>query len=1441
MPTGVSFSIPANNGTAGHATTQTSLFLYIPSAPAGNTTILDYDLSSGDYFRLRLATTRHLWLEFQKSGYGSATVDLGAVPVATWTWITCGFKTSGGLYIRGDVTPVGGATSTATALASSGSATGVALTGVPFGVGVTLTSAYADFPNNVAGGWLCSKLIQTQIASNAASGNPEPMPVTDYISSYSYREYLGHDALGTQTTLSDSGTAAIDLVAGIGGLTIVDDGPALLPSSPGPANGHKGDLVYYHLNAWQTLHVGTTGQALTVVTGEPAWGTIPQTTVQSESTEAATNDTLTGGTSLLNQLNRLRYQLAQLGTGAWNTLRAMVQLSPSSQQTGTINVSGEIQGSDLKAGGLTGATQASRYVGATTSGAPASGTFAKGDFVLDQTGKFWVCTTAGTPGTWTQVAGSGGSVTSVALTMPSEFSVSGSPITGAGTLAVTKANESANQIFAGPTSGGAAAPTFRSMVSSDLPSAPTVSGEVTGSDFKASGLTGATAASRYVGGTASGAPASGTFAVGDFVIDQTGKAWICTVAGTPGTWTQLAGGLTTLTTEGDLLYYHSGANARLPVGSNGQSLQVVSGDPAWVSTTAPGALMPAVSAYNSVAQSIPNNTETYVTFDTTQFDQGTATPQHNISTNTSRLTCQQAGIYQIDFSAEYASNSTGTRYGIMAVNRTTDIDHFQVTPNSGQPTDVNMSTLYQLNVGDYIEVRVFQNSGGALNLSAGSQLPQLKMARIDSGPGALQPNTKVQLDWAASTDINGVALTATTWTDTFANQTFTVDDPNSVVEISVGGYAQVYGATNQGSSRIVIDSAGTPITKMLGSMVEGSSVVGVNILAGTNIIPLTGLAAGPHTIKVQVWAGGAGSSLYCRASSFPNNEFLNIRVLERKQSSSPPSSTPAPAVRCYNSANISVPNATWTALTLDNNRYDQGTSVPQHSTATNTSRLICQQAGVYQINGNIWFPANNTGSYRIAAIRLNGTLHLVHHNGVVSAGMDARIAVSTEWQLSVGDYVELIAYQDSGGSLNVLKSGANEDWSPEFSMARIDSGPGAVQPNTKVQLDYAQISNVSLTPSASTWTDYIGNQTFTVDDPNSVVEISVGGTIVGSNASSDTDVAAQIVVDSAGASITKFLGGARVKAAVSFGVNALSGSVPVTLTGLAAGSHTVKVQVFADNASTSFQCYSTGLGQYGVEIRVLERKQSTSPPSSTPAPAVRCYNSAAISVANATFQSLTFDTNRYDHGTSTPQHSVAANTSRLTCQQAGVYQIGASVDFAGSASGSYRMLELFLNGTTLIGKMHSPFLASSGIRVEVNTQYNLAVGDYVEVHAYQDSGGALNVNATPNQSPEFWMARVDTGALPSQQWITKSVDYTLLPTDYGGILADATSGNRTMTLPTAVGAWQEFTIKKKDSSANTVTVATTSSQTIDGASTYVISTQYESVTVVSDSANWFIK
>jgi len=63
-----------------------------------------------------------------------------------------------------------------------------------------------------------------------------------------------------------------------------------------------------------------------------------------------------------------------------------------------------------------------------------------------------------------------GTVTSVALSLPAILTVAGSPITGSGTLSATLALQTPNVVFAGPTTAPNAAPTFRALVLSDLPS-----------------------------------------------------------------------------------------------------------------------------------------------------------------------------------------------------------------------------------------------------------------------------------------------------------------------------------------------------------------------------------------------------------------------------------------------------------------------------------------------------------------------------------------------------------------------------------------------------------------------------------------------------------------------------------------------------------------------------------------------------------------------------------------------------------------------------------------------------------------------------------------------------------------------------------------------------------------------------------------------------------
>lgn len=79
-----------------------------------------------------------------------------------------------------------------------------------------------------------------------------------------------------------------------------------------------------------------------------------------------------------------------------------------------------------------------------------------------------------------------GTVTSVGLSMPNVFSVANSPVTTSATLTVTLATQAANLIFAGPTTGSAAAPTFRSIVLADLPNITLAKGGTGSTIFTAS-------------------------------------------------------------------------------------------------------------------------------------------------------------------------------------------------------------------------------------------------------------------------------------------------------------------------------------------------------------------------------------------------------------------------------------------------------------------------------------------------------------------------------------------------------------------------------------------------------------------------------------------------------------------------------------------------------------------------------------------------------------------------------------------------------------------------------------------------------------------------------------------------------------------------------------------------------------------------------------------
>lgn len=121
---------------------------------------------------------------------------------------------------------------------------------------------------------------------------------------------------------------------------------------------------------------------------------------------------------------------------------------------------------------------------------------------------------------------------------------------------------------------------------------------------------------------------------------------------------------------------------------------------------------------SSVTQSIATATLVPATFDTEAVD---SDAMHSTTTNISRLVCVTAGWFDAEGTAGLAANATGSRFIEFMLNGTTEIARVEIGANAsaGRGTSLVTATKVFLNVGDYLELVVFQNSGGALSTAIG--------------------------------------------------------------------------------------------------------------------------------------------------------------------------------------------------------------------------------------------------------------------------------------------------------------------------------------------------------------------------------------------------------------------------------------------------------------------------------------------------------------------------------------------------------------------------------------------------------------------------------------------------------------------------------------------------------------------------------------------------
>lgn len=121
-------------------------------------------------------------------------------------------------------------------------------------------------------------------------------------------------------------------------------------------------------------------------------------------------------------------------------------------------------------------------------------------------------------------------------------------------------------------------------------------------------------------------------------------------------------------------------------------------------------------------------------------------------------------------------------------------------------------------------------------------------------------------------------------------------------------------------------------------------------------------------------------------------------------------------------------------------------------------------------------------------------------------------------------------------------------------------------------------------------------------------------------------------------------------------------------------------------------------------------------------------NGTSQTVNNTTITPVLFNAVIYNNGGATGAAMWAAGSpGRFTIAVAGTYEVGGTLVFNNGGGGTFRMAFLRINGTALKGAGTAPPLVGGQVRVSAHTVRSFAAGDFVELCAYQDSGGVMTV------------------------------------------------------------------------------------------------------------------
>lgn len=484
------------------------------------------------------------------------------------------------------------------------------------------------------------------------------------------------------------------------------------------------------------------------------------------------------------------------------------------------------------------------------------------------------------------------------------------------------------------------------------------------------------------------------------------------------------------------------------------------------------------SLYATLASEINNGTQVYMrdwqsAYDTHSFFGSSTLDRFTIPTG-------QDGIYLISGGVTFSTNALGRRLtDLIKLNGEERIvGRSSVSSNDTGTANTFVSRILDLIAGDEIALRVQQNSGIGLSLAHhASGTPFFSIQKIAEHPNSsaliAQGAVGASLFNNSTSEINNASpITMTNWKVNYDTHGFfdaaSLQDRFTIPAGEEGIYAvnaaMAFSTNGTGRRQIEIRKNDVGVIRTsneaqgdgshsiqavaivnveagdeLSTKVRQDSGIGLSLLHNTGgswfpSFTIQKLAELPGLAPTRVLNGdnlGTGIEVY-REKSGGSLQFRTLAAGENITISSAASIVTIDhadhGARVYqtNTSGVDqeINDNTWTNASMTEERYD--TDDFHSTTASVSSRFTIPTglAGKYAIGGAVSINADALGE-RFVRIFKGGASVIATDRKLPTGSVDY-VSVNTIYQLEEADFIELQAYQSSGGGLSLVRSG--DDW-----------------------------------------------------------------------------------------------------------------------------------------------------------------------------------------------------------------------------------------------------------------------------------------------------------------------------------------------------------------------------------------------------------------------------